>query len=563
MIAGLLTNPPLKLCLFLIVIITAAVYANSLGNSFVWDDYSVVVDNDFIKSRANLPLLFSREYLSSFVKRGCCYYVDYSRGSGELSYRPVVTLSYFIDFRFWKLNPFGYHLTNLFLHIANAILAFIFLRKLSRSNLIALWGGLFFALHPVNSEAVGVVSFRDDLLVFLFYLSSLLFYIRFDNARPGQMKRQIFYALSLVCFALALFSKEMALSLPGILLLYDYLIKKAGSRRIIVYIKARYLGYLAILLSYLWVRFILITNPASLPLEYPGGSFYSTILVMARVFLLYLQWIFLGAGIYPTISDNPASSWFPAYFSWQLLASTFLYLSAWLFAWRKRNSAPVVTFSLLWFFLTIFPVSNLAYPLGIYMASRYLYLPILGFCLLLPYLFYRYAGSSAASNHSVLIQRLIPLLLLVLLLFYAARTFLGNVTWKNNLVLWQQISSRYPQNGQAHKILGDNLRNSGAMERAVHEYKQAVSLNPGLVDAYNQLGVISGDNRDYRQAIIYFKQAVLADPGYLCSYNNLAVTYARSGDLQKAEKVWKEMLLSDPDNKDAQINLRKLKQLED
>ncbi|MDD5246280.1 MAG: hypothetical protein PHS09_02675 [Candidatus Omnitrophica bacterium] len=561
MIAGLFTNPPLKLCLFLIVIITAAVYANSLGNSFVWDDYSVIVDNGFIKSRGNLPLLFSREYLSSFVKRGCCYYVDYSRGSGELSYRPMVTLSYFIDYRFWELNPLGYHLTNLFLHIANAILAFIFLRILTRSNLIALWGALFFALHPVNSEAVGVVSFRDDLLLFLFYLSSLLFYIRFDDARPGQIKRQIFYALSLGCFALALFSKEMALSLPGILLLYDCLVKKTGLRRIIVYIKARYLGYLAIFLSYIWVRFILLANPAGLPPEYPGGSFYSAILVMARVFLLYLQWILLGVGIYPTINDNPARSWLPAYFSWQLLVAVFLCLSAWLFAWRKRNLVPVVSFSLLWFFLTIFPVSNLAYPLGIYMASRYLYLPILGFCLLLPYLLYRCGGSSKASSHSVLIKRQISLLLLVLLLFYATRTFLGNALWKSNLVLWQKISSRYPQNGQAHKILGDNLRNSGATKRAIYEYKQAISLNPGLVDAYNQLGVISGDNRDYRQAIIYFKQAVLADPGYLCSYNNLAVTYARSGDLQKAEKIWKKMLFFDPKNKDARGNLRKLKQL--
>jgi pentatricopeptide repeat protein len=239
----------------------------------------------------------------------------------------------------------------------------------------------------------------------------------------------------------------------------------------------------------------------------------------------------------------------------------FLCLSAWLFAWRKRNLVPVVSFSLLWFFLTIFPVSNLAYPLGIYMASRYLYLPILGFCLLLPYLLYRCGGSSKASSQSVLIKRQISLLLLVLLLFYATRTFLGNALWKSNLVLWQKISSRYPQNGQAHKILGDNLRNSGATKRAIYEYKQAISLNPGLVDAYNQLGVISGDNRDYRQAIIYFKQAVLADPGYLCSYNNLAVTYARSGDLQKAEKIWKKMLFFDPKNKDARGNLRKLKQL--
>ena len=125
-----------RLAIILIVLITALAYANSLKNSFVWDDIWTVVNNDSIKSWNNFPALFSKSYLTSF---------------GEISYRPVCTFSYFIDYFIWKLNPFGYHLTNLLLHILNAILLYFLINLIIADKNLSLLASLLFALHPVNS----------------------------------------------------------------------------------------------------------------------------------------------------------------------------------------------------------------------------------------------------------------------------------------------------------------------------------------------------------------------------------------------------------------------------
>lgn len=171
-----------RAAIILIVTLTSVVYANSLKNSFVGDDFTVLVDNDFVKSWKNFPAIFSRTYLTSVSEIE--YLGKRNIGSGELSYRPVVTISYFIDYSLWRLNPFGYHLSNLLLHIFNAILLYIFVDLIVRNKKTALLASLLFALHPVNAEAVNNIAFREGLL--------------------------------------ALFSKEMSITLPILLVLYDY-----------------------------------------------------------------------------------------------------------------------------------------------------------------------------------------------------------------------------------------------------------------------------------------------------------------------------------------------------
>lgn len=148
--------------IILIVILTSLVYANSLKNSFVRDDHIVIVNNDFVKSWKNFPLIFTGDYLTPISEIKHLGTRDI--GSGETTYRPVVTISYFIDYSLWKLNPFGYHLTNLLLHIFNAILLYVFINLIAKNKKVALLTSLLFTLHPANSEAVNGIAFREDLL---------------------------------------------------------------------------------------------------------------------------------------------------------------------------------------------------------------------------------------------------------------------------------------------------------------------------------------------------------------------------------------------------------------
>ena len=155
------------LSISLILIISIAIYSNTLKNGFVYDDEFTVVNNTLIKNFSNISKLFTKEYFAA---------------SGEMSYRPVVTFTYFIDYALYGLKPYGYHLTNLLLHALNGVILYIFLTLLFKPSQSSIFNlqlliSLLFATHPVLTEAVNAISFREDLLCFLFYISALIPYI--------------------------------------------------------------------------------------------------------------------------------------------------------------------------------------------------------------------------------------------------------------------------------------------------------------------------------------------------------------------------------------------------
>ena len=136
-----------------LIILSFAAYLNALSNTFVFDDVYVISGNYFIRDWQNIFGLFTSKYFAA---------------SGELSYRPVVTLSYFVDYSLWHLNPMGYHLTNIVLHTLNSVLLFFFVQLMVKNTPVAFLASLFFICHPVLSEAVNAVSYREDILAAAF-----------------------------------------------------------------------------------------------------------------------------------------------------------------------------------------------------------------------------------------------------------------------------------------------------------------------------------------------------------------------------------------------------------
>ena len=171
--------------LLLILALGTIEYHPYIRNGFVYDDEYTVVRNSLIKSWHRIPHLVQKDYFTL---------------SAEQSYRPVVTLSYFPDYALWGLKPFGYHLTNLLLHLAVVSILFLFLTELiSRAGpevgyrYVPFMAAALFAVHPINSEAVNCISYREDLLCAFWYLLAMLLYAK------GRR-----YGLSLTCFGLAL-----------------------------------------------------------------------------------------------------------------------------------------------------------------------------------------------------------------------------------------------------------------------------------------------------------------------------------------------------------------------
>ena len=245
-IISLQFTPVLAIALFSLVI-----YANTLKNGFVYDDATTIVGNSFIKHLSDLPGLLSKGI--------------YFSQSGEMTYRPVVTFTYFLDYALYGLNPWGFHLTNILLHVINGVLLYLLFIliikpaeggiKLSSNQPLLI--SLLFISHPVLTEGVNAISFREDLLMFTFYVTAFILYIK-SSVRLSSSKRIstiMVYVLSSFFYTLALFSKEMAVTFPLVIILYEWLYSKKGKSLVSAIFNLHNIGFIIITLVYLYIRF--------------------------------------------------------------------------------------------------------------------------------------------------------------------------------------------------------------------------------------------------------------------------------------------------------------------
>ena len=173
----------------ILVLVSLVVYFNSLTNGFVYDDYATIVENKYIQHPGqSLPSLFSRSY--------------FNIASGEASYRPVATLSYYLIYSIGELNATYYHLFSVLLHALNVILVYLLANVIIKNRYSALIAGLLFACHPALTEAVDAISYNEDLLAAAFFF---LAFICYTGIKTGEVKSCIkVYGLSLFSFLLAL-----------------------------------------------------------------------------------------------------------------------------------------------------------------------------------------------------------------------------------------------------------------------------------------------------------------------------------------------------------------------
>lgn len=194
----------LLLGVILIIFLGLSVYLNSLKGTLFWDDEVTVVNNVFIRH----PI----KYL------GKIFSASYHSGAGETLnfYRPLTTLFFAFDYQIWRLKPFGYHLSNVALHILNGILIFFLLRRIFGNYLLGIFCVTLFLVHPINSEAVNYVSNRSDLLMLFFFLTAFYSYLLYR-----EKGRWFFLLGALVLYILSILSKEMGLILLFFLLAYE------------------------------------------------------------------------------------------------------------------------------------------------------------------------------------------------------------------------------------------------------------------------------------------------------------------------------------------------------
>jgi tetratricopeptide (TPR) repeat protein len=472
----------------LLLIIVTAVYANSLYAPFQFDDMDGIVTNQNIKDLGDL-----RKVLFSWKPP-----------------RPLVDLSFAINYHYGGLNPAGYHFVNLVLHVANCILVYLiacslleisntaFAYEKQNAVFLAFFSALLFGIHPVNTESVAYIWGRSGILSGFFYLLALLFFIKYQYERVYNLKKKIKYLLffyyfsSIIFYMMAIGSKSTALSLPFIIILsYFYFFTNGKIKKSLKHFCLFYVPYVVVSLA----RYYFYVQPSNLlgdsfrisPLRFSSPwtdrlGFFDNIMTQFSAAGQYLRVLFLPVGLNAD-HDFPAvhSMMEPAF----LVSFAVVMVSVVGALWLSRRSK-VVSFGILWFFIVL--SFFFVVPLPDLFVERRLYLPSIGFCLSLTV----GAGAGWVALRTVWNGRVgraltvsVPVVCVVLL---ATATVARNVVWSDALSLWQDTVRKSPHKVRPYNNLATTHLRLRQFEAAIDVSKQALSLDPGSgIARYNLL----------------------------------------------------------------------------
>jgi len=537
-----------------LVVSTVAAYWPVFSAGYIWDDDAYVTHNPLLTTADGFRRIWSTAHSQS-------------------QYFPLVFTTLRLEYVLWGLNPVGYHVVNVCLHIVNALLVWSLLRRLALPG--AWFAAALWALHPVQVETVAWVTELKNTESTLFYLLAVLAWLRFY----AEGKRW-FYALTVGLYVLALFSKTTACTLPAVLLLVLWLKHEPLNwRRLLQLAPFLGLGLCMGLITVWWERHLGNLQP-----EYKllGGPL-DRMLIASRALWFYIGKVFWPANLtfsYPRWHINAANAWQYLWLAACLTVAAMLW-----FGRRKLGRGPAV--GLTFFVATLSPLLGFI-PLYTfrfsYVADHYQYLACLGLIAL--------AAAGIAELFSVLKNKrswLETVFCGILLILMGVLTWRQSEIYVNGETLWRTTIVRNPsaylaytnlgflldQKGQvkeatanlqkaveiqpdyavAQHDLGTVLFQTGHFQEAIERFREALRLEPDYVAAHNSLGTVLFQTGHFQEAMEQFREALRLEPTYILAHNNLGTALARTGHFQEAIEQFQEVLRLQPDDATAHFDL--------
>ncbi len=476
-----------SLYLAIIVFVCLLSFWPSLFNQFTnWDDDTFVTENPRIKSLnpQNLKVILTGRFIGG--------------------YQPLTMVSWAVEYHFFKLNSFFYHLDNLILHIFNVCFVFLIINLLTKNLNISLITALLFAISPLRVESVGWVAERKDVLFAFFFLLSMMAYL--------QKRFWTCWAL----FVLSCLAKHQAVVMPFILLSLDYWQKRQG--RFSLWLE-KWPFFLAgaILLS--------ITLVGALP-YYTNVNLYAPVdkfFLSCVAFILYVVKIFIPyqlACLYP----YPAKT--NGFFPWEVYASPAVILLAALVIFKLRHRYPVVLVGSL-FFSVIILLSLMTVAVGSPMSNdRYTYLPSVGLYWIMAYVF-QYCFHTR-------LKTVVVVAMIVYIFSMGWLTFRRCKIWYNGISLWSDMINQYPWFAFSYDNRGTAYTLQGQYDLAFEDFSRAIELNPSLASAYNNRGFIYSKQGKRDLALRDFNKTIELNPNLAQAYSNRGMVYRLKGNQEQA-----------------------------
>ncbi|XP_061189465.1 protein O-mannosyl-transferase TMTC1-like [Saccostrea echinata] len=531
-------------------------YLNSLNGDFVHDDLFAIKNNGDVNGRNPLWSLWENDFWGRPM----------ADPRSHKSYRPFTVLSFRINFHLGQGSPYGFHVVNVCLHTLMTILfTYVCQTTLRLPAQCGLISGLIFAVHPIHTEAVSGIVGRADVMASIFFMLSFIAYVR--SVEPGwpwfrhapATRHWVLVILSVSMATVSMLCKEQGIMVLPVCILYDAVV---CSRILLNYrswykmkpFLLRFIFVSIVGLTLLSFRFWIMRGqlPKFLPQDNPA-SFSSSFFI--RVFTYGFVWFF-----------NVWLLLFPSQlcYDWQIgsiplveslmdarnLATVLLAIVLFLLllkSWREAKSEDsdvAVVPGLLFYTLPIIPASNLLFPVGFVVAERVLYLPSVGFCILVGY------GAHLLFERFSHMKKIIFALVVYCLVVMAAKTISQNQVWRTRETLFVSGVRTLPHNAKIHYNYANYLKDTGQLNTAKIHYETAIRLYQDLPSAHNNLGTLLNDTM---AAEFHYEAALRINPDHRGALINLGSSLIKRGKRHRGQELIDRVLDLDPENVEAII----------
>ena len=507
----------------LLVLITAAAYLRIVDTGFIaLDDWEYVTQNAHVQvglTWNGVKWAFTTMHVANW--------------------HPLTWLSHMLDCQLYGLNPLGHHVTNLLFHIANVLLLFLVLSRMTGSLWRSAFVAALFGVHPLHVESVVWIAERKDVLSTFFWLLTTLAYVGY--VRQPNKKR---YLPVVLFFALGLMSKPMLVTLPLILLLLDYwpLRRLETGMRNLIWEKAPLLAMSA-------------ASCVMTVIAQQGGKAINTLSylpIAARIdnaaaayaaYILKMLWP-AQLAIYYAHPLNTLPVWKIA-----MSAALLICISALVFVYGRRQRCLVTGW--LWYLITLIPVIGLVQVGAQAMADRYTYVPLIGLFVIIAW---------CVPDRSTFVSRrfasyVLPVLAVVIIAALATRTWVQTGYWKDDVVLFKQALRIGGESAPMHLSLGTRLAERGDTDEAIIHYRRALEIIPNGLVTHNNLGIAFGYKGNLDEAICEFNKAIDIDPKCTQARCNLALALYSKNQLEESAKEFRRVIDIDPEYAKPHIGL--------
>jgi Flp pilus assembly protein TadD len=522
-------KPPIAV--LAIAVLCVGLYSNTWSSPFHFDDAGNIEDNRYVRvTELGLRPLYEAGFKS------------------PSSSRPVANMSFALNYYLAGYDVTGYHAVNLLVHFANGVLVYLLalvtlrLSGIRHRERIALFAALVFTAHPVQTQAVTYIVQRMSSLAAMFYLLALLLFVR-GRLGPAGGRRWALWAGSFASWLLALGSKQNAITLPVVLVLYEWFFFRDLSSDWLRRNFKTFLGLAVVLagVALLYLR----GDPSNLLVGYADRDFTlaERVLTQLRVVVFYI-----GLLVFPAPSRlnliHAFSTSHSLFAPITTLLCLLLLMGLLALAIALARNHRLVSFCMLWFFVHLAVESSVV---SLEMAFEHrLYLPLVGIALLASWLLF--SRSSRKQSWAVGIAVCVVAAL-------GAATYVRNETWRDGVTLWSDVLAKNPRSHRGHYNLGVQLEARGRIDEAARHYTEAIHIAPGFAEAHNNLGMAMAGEGKVGEAIHHYSAALEIDPEFAKAHNNLGMALSRQGRFDEAELHYAEALRLAPDYAKAHNNL--------